>query len=150
MAEMISQRASVVYGIRLGQFDYSFNLDERTKMLIDEYGLSAVQFSRDDKPFGWRDIIVTRARYPNHHEIFAKGNGGRTTLEPDSDLVDRLTKFRSDHGDCNKPQWHLYLFSTTADVFTLPDGDRAPGRAYPEGPSPNFSSTNDPPSGVHW
>jgi hypothetical protein len=56
---MNAQRASIVYGIRLGQFGYGTNLDERTEMLAKEYGLDLLRFPRDDKSFGWYDIVVS-------------------------------------------------------------------------------------------
>lgn len=157
---MNAQRASVVYGIRLGRYCFGHDVEERTKMLINECGLVAILYQLNDK-FGWKDVVVTMYGFRNPCVIHSKGADGRVALDPDPDLVERLNKFCSDHGDCEEPRWHLYLFSTMIDafsheVFILPDGDIVQGQTYSEdttGEAPSGykpSSTGDPPSGVHW
>ncbi len=120
------QRALVVYGIRLGLFGYGHEPDERTEMLVKEYGFDLVKFERQDKSFGWYDGVVTNMNGINHYGIISyRGNGGRMSLDPnpDPDLTERLNKFRSVYeGDLEEPRWHIYLFDTSsADSFLQPE-----------------------------
>ena len=153
-----AERVVAVYGIRLGQCGYGFEITERTKMLIKEYGLKAFRYRLDaPNKFGWHDVVVTNVSWNTPQTINSVGSGGHISLDPDPDheLSDRLNKFCSDHGECEAPRWHLYLFSTmmadafAKEVFTLPDGDTVPGRTYSEGttgeapPGYKPSSTGD-------